>query len=138
MSYLLDTNIISELRKGDQCDPNVAHWYALVDENDLVLSALVLGEIRKGVERVRGRDAAKARALEVWLEQVETAFEGRILSVDAAVADRWGRMSAIRSAPVVDSLLAATALVHGLTLVTRNDQDVAGLGATVLNPFVAA
>jgi len=138
VSYLLDTNIISELRKGDQCDPNVAAWYALVDENDLVLSALVLGEIRKGIERVRFRDAAKAWVLEAWLEQVEAAFEGRILGIDTAVADRWGRMSAIRSVPVVDSLLAATALVHGLTLVTRNDQDVAGLGVTVLNPFHGA
>lgn len=138
MSYLLDTNIISELRKGDHCDPNVAAWYALVDENDLVLSALVLGEIRKGVERVRSRDAAKAWMLEAWLERVEEAFEGRILGVDAAVADQWGRISAVRSVPVVDSLLAATALVHGLTLVTRNDQDVVGLGVTVLNPFHAA
>ena len=135
MTYLIDTNIISELRKGEGCDPRVAAWYATIADDDLFLSTLVLGEIRKGVERVRPRNAAKAEALEAWLERVETAFEGRLLGVDRAVADQWGRMSALRSTPVIDSLLAATALTHGLVLVTRNDQDVVELGAAVFNPF---
>ena len=135
MSYLIDTNIISELRKGARCDANVAAWYASVGEGELFLSTLVLGEIRKGIEQARPRDAAKAAALERWLGEVEVAFEGRLLGIDTAVADQWGRMSAIRSVPVIDGLLAATALTQGLTLVTRNDRDVAGLGATVLNPF---
>jgi predicted nucleic acid-binding protein len=135
MSYLIDTNIISEVRKGVRCDRHVSAWYASIADEELFLSTLVLGEIRKGVELARPRDAAKAVALERWLREVETAFDGRVLGIDNAVSDRWGRMGAIRSIPVVDGLLAATALVNGLTLVTRNDRVVAGLGAIVLNPF---
>jgi predicted nucleic acid-binding protein len=138
VSYLIDTNIISEVRKGARCDANVSAWYASVADEDLFLSTLVLGEIRKGVEFERPRDAGKAVALERWLRQVEAAFDGRVLGIDNAVSDQWGRISAIRSIPTVDGLLAATALTNGLTLVTRNDRDLAGLGATVLNPFRGA
>ena len=137
MSYLIDTNIISEVRKGERCDPRVSAWYALIADDDLFLSTLVLMSIRKGVELARPRDAAKAVALERWLQEVETAFDGRVLGIDNAVSDQWGRMCAIRPVPVIDGLLAATALINGLTLATRNDRDVAGLGATVLNPFKA-
>ena len=135
MSYLIDTNIISEIRKGVRCDTRVSAWYASVADDDLFLSTLVLGEVRKGVELARRRDASKAVALERWLQDVETAFDGRVLGIDNAVSDQWGRMSAIRPVPIIDGLLAATALVNGLTLVTRNDRDVSGLGAKVLNPF---
>lgn len=138
MSYLIDTNIISEIRKGARCDAHVSAWYASIADEDLFLSTLVLGEIRKAVELARPRDAGKAAALERWLREVEAAFDGRVLGIDNAVSDHWGRMSAIRPVPVIDGLLAATALTNGLTLVTRNDRDVAGLGATVLNPFNAA
>jgi predicted nucleic acid-binding protein len=135
MSYLIDTNIISEVRKGDRCDPNVSAWYASIAEEELFLSTLVLGEIRKGVELARSRDPDKAAALERWLGQVEAAFGSRVLSINNSVADRWGRMSAIRPIPVIGGLLAATAVTNDLTLVTRNDRDIAGLGAMVLNPF---
>jgi predicted nucleic acid-binding protein len=135
VTYLIDTNIISELRKGARCDARVAAWYAAIADEDLFLSTLVLGEIRKAVELARPRDPARATALERWLRDVEAAFDGRVLGIDNAVSDQWGRMSAVRSVPVVDGLLAATALINGLTLVTRNDRDVADLGATVLNPF---
>lgn len=135
MSYLLDTNIISEVRKGERCDPKVSAWYASVADDDLFLSTLVLGEIRKGIELARRRDPAKAAVLERWIELVETAFGPRVLTVDNAVADQWGRMSAVRPVPVVDGLLAATAMVNRMTLVTRNDREIIGLGATVLNPF---
>lgn len=138
MTYLIDTNIISEVRKGARCDAGVSAWYASISDEDLFLSTLVLGEIRKGVELVRPRDSGKAAALERWLREVETAFDGRVLSIDNAVSDQWGRMSAVRPVPVIDGLLAATALTNGLTLVTRNDRDVAGLGAIVLNPFKGA
>jgi toxin FitB len=138
VSYLIDTNIISEVRKGARCDARVSAWYASVADEDLYLSTLVLGEIRKGVELVRPRDSGRAVALERWLREVEAAFDGRVLGIDNAVADLWGRMSAIRSVPAIDGLLAATALANGLTLVTRNDRDVAGLGATVFNPFEVA
>ena len=136
MSWLIDTNIILEVRKGARCDAHVSAWYASIADDDLFLSTLVLGEIRKGIELARTRDAGKAAALERWLRDVEAAFDGRVLGIDNAVSDQWGRLSAIRSVPAIDGLLAATALTHGLTLVT--DRDVAGLGATVLNPFGGA
>ncbi len=135
MSYLIDTNIISEVRKADRCDRRVAAWYATIADEDLFLSTLVLGEIRRGVELARPRDPDKTAILETWLGQVEAAFGNRILGVDNAVADQWGRLSAIRPLPVIDGLLAATAIANGLTLVTRNDRDIAGLGVAVLNPF---
>lgn len=138
MSYLIDTNIISEVRKGARCDPHVSAWYSSITDEDIFLSTLVLGEIRKGIELARPRDAGKAAGLERWLREVEAAFDGRVLGIDNAVSENWGRMSAIRPIPVVDCLLAATALTNGLTLVTRNDRDVAGIGVTVLNPFKPA
>ena len=138
MNYLIDTNVISEVRKGARCDAHVSAWYASITDEDIFLSTLVLGEIRKGVELARPRDPQKALILERWLHDVKAAFAGRVLGIDDAVADCWGRMSAVRPVAVIDGLLAATAMTHGLTLVTRNDRDVAGLGATVLNPFKGA
>ncbi|MGO9418313.1 type II toxin-antitoxin system VapC family toxin [Roseiarcus sp.] len=135
MTYLIDTNIILEVRKGARCNARVSAWYASITDEDLFLSTLVLGEIRKGIELARRRDAGQAAALERWLRKVETAFGERVLGIDNAISDQWGRISAIRPVPVIDGLLVATALTNGLTLVTRNDRDVADLGATVLNPF---
>jgi toxin FitB len=135
VSYLIDTNIISEVRKGSSCDELVASWYASIDDADLYLSVLVLGEIRKGIELARRRDSVKAKALESWLTQVDAAFGDRVLAIDRTVTDEWGRMSALRPIPVIDGLLAATAKVHRMTLVTRNDANVSGVGAMVLNPF---
>jgi predicted nucleic acid-binding protein len=96
---------------------------------------LVLGEIRKGVERARPNDPAQARALEKWLTDVIKSFAERILPIDQAVADEWGRMSAERPLSTIDALLAATAKMHGMTLVTRNIADVIDLGTDLLNPF---
>jgi toxin FitB len=138
MSFLIDTNVISEVRKGERCDRNVAAWYASIEEGELYLSVLVTGEIRRGIERARRRDAVRAAVFEEWLADVEATFGDRIMPIDRAVADEWGRLSAIRTAPAVDGLLAATARVHGMILATRNETDVAGLGAQVLNPFKAA
>ena len=135
MNYLIDTNIISELRKGAQCNVHVAAWYAAVDDGELYLSVLVLGEIRKGIERARAKLPTRAKALDEWLTTVTHSFAERILPIDQAAAEEWGRMSAKRSVSTIDALLAATAKVNGLTLVTRNMTDVADLGATVLNPF---
>jgi len=135
VSFLIDTNIISEVRKGDRCDAAVAAWWAGVAEDDLWVSALVVGEIRKGVELARRRDPRKAEVLETWLSDVLSGFGDRVLPVDATVAEEWGRMNAIRPVPVIDALLAATAKANDLTLVTRNEADVAGLGVEVLNPF---
>jgi predicted nucleic acid-binding protein len=135
MNYLIDTNIISEVRKGAKCDRNVAAWYESIADADIYLSVLVLGEIRKGVERARPNDPAQARALEKWLTDVIKSFAERILPIDQAVADEWGRMSAERPLSTIDALLAATAKMHGMTLVTRNIADVIDLGTDLLNPF---
>ena len=137
MNFLIDTSIISEVRKGDRGDPAVVSWWNSVGEDDLWLSPLVLGEIRKGVELVRCRDPRKAEALEAWLAELITRFGNRVLSVDTDVAEQWGRINAVRPVPVVDALMAATAKANGLTLVTRNVGDVAGLDVDVLNPFEA-
>jgi predicted nucleic acid-binding protein len=135
VSYLIDTNIISEVRKGDRCDANVSAWYESIQDAELYLSVLVLGEIRRGIELARPRDPKKAHALEAWLLAVGDSFAERILPINSDVANEWGRMAASRPIPVIDGLLAATAKIHRMTLVTRNDGDVAGLGAKVLNPF---
>ena len=133
VKYLLDTNIISEIRKGPRCHPNVASWYSNLEEESLYLSVLVLGEIRKGIEGLRGRDAGKANVLDLWLEQLQTSFQSQILPVDIAISQEWGRLSSLHTVPVIDGLLAATA--HGLVLVTRNTRDFADLGIHLLNPF---
>ncbi len=134
--FLLDTNVISEIRKGRHSNPEVSNWYAGVDEPQLFISSLTIGEVRRGIELVRRRgDSPQANALEAWLETVMQQYAGRVLTVDAAVADTWGQLSAIRPVPVIDGLLAATAIVHDMTLVTRNVSDVAGLGVRLLDPF---
>jgi predicted nucleic acid-binding protein len=135
VNYLIDTNIISEVRKGKRCDPNVASWYEKIEDASLYLSVLVIGEIRKGIERVRLTDNAQANAIENWLVAVDKAFGERILPVDRAVANEWGRLNARRPLPVIDVLLAATAKIHHMTLVTRNTADIADLGVHILNPF---
>ena len=135
MSYLVDTNVISELRKGRRCDPGVAAWFARVASEEIYLSALTLGEIRKGIESIRRRDGAAAQALEAWFQRLVATYSDRFLPVDLAVAEQWGRFNAPQPLPVLDSLLAATAQVHGLTLVTRNVKDVERTGVPCLNPF---
>ena len=137
MNYLLDTNIISEIAKGPRCNARVATWYDSIKDPEIHLSVLVLGEIRKGIERARRSDPSQARALESWLVSIEASFAERILPIDQAIADEWGRMSAKRPVSTIDALLAATAKVNGMTLVTRNIADVADLGAKFLNPFGA-
>src|SRR5689334_14971399 len=98
--FLLDTNVISEIRKGPRCDRNVAAWYSSTAGRDLYLSVLVTGEIRRGIERVRPHDPQRAGVFEQWLASIDSAFAGRILAIDRAVADEWGRIGAIRTIPV--------------------------------------
>ena len=134
--FLLDTNVISEVRRGQRSNPNVTNWYASVGESQLFISSLTIGEIRRGIELARRRgDGDQVEALETWLETVIQRFSGRILKVDTEEADAWGQLSAIRPVPVVDALLAATAITHDMTLVTRNVSDVEGLGVRVIDPF---
>jgi predicted nucleic acid-binding protein len=135
VTYLLDTNVLSELRKGKRADARVVEWFSAAADEELFISVLVLGELRQGVERVRRRDPAAAARLEHWLDVLAADYADRALPVDDRIADLWGRLSVPDPLPAVDGLLAATALVHDLTLVTRNVRDVEPTGARVLNPF---
>lgn len=135
MSYLIDINVLSELRRKSP-DPGVVAWFSQRPATTLYLSVLTLGEIRKGIEGVD--DEIRRQSLLDWLEtDLPTFFTGRILSIDGAVADRWGRLIAAagRPLPVIDSLLAATALEHDLVLITRNIKDFSGLPVQIFNPW---
>jgi predicted nucleic acid-binding protein len=138
VSYLLDTNVLSELRRKTP-DVTVLEWFARRPASTLYLSVLTFGELRKGIEGVP--DAKRRMALTDWLEtDLPAFFAGRILPVGTQVADRWGRLlsAAGRPLPAIDSLLAASAALHGLSMVTRNSRDFADLGLDVINPWVAS
>lgn len=135
MRYLLDTNVVSEIRKRERADGGVREWLAGARGEDLALSVLVLGEIRLGVLRLARRDPDAASHLTAWLGRVERSYRGRILGIDEAVVEAWAGLDVERSLSVVDGLLGATAIVHGLTLVTRNVDDLAGTDVPMLNPF---
>lgn len=137
MTYLVDTNILSELRKGARCDGGVADWFARVDDADLHLSVLVVGEIQRGADRVRRRDAHAAAALDRWLSNLTQTFSERILPVTLPIARLWGSFGVPDPVPTVDALIAATAHHHGLTLVTRNVRNVERTGVASLNPFAS-
>ncbi len=136
MSFLLDTNVVSEIRK-DRPDPGVAAWFASVSADQLFLSVLVVGEIRQGIERLARRDQAQAGIFEQWLSQLVDTYGDRIVPITVRVAEVWGRLSVPNPVPVVDGLMAATALVHDWTLVTRNVGDVASTGVRFLDPFAS-
>ncbi|WP_432836754.1 type II toxin-antitoxin system VapC family toxin [Dactylosporangium sp. CA-092794] len=134
MAYLLDTNVVSELRKQAP-DENVAAWHRRNAAADAYVSVLTLGEIRQGIERIRRRDAPHAGVLDRWLERLATVYRDRVLTVSADIADEWGRLQAFDPPPAIDGLIAATAKVHHLVLVTRNVRDVARTGVQLVNPF---
>ena len=133
--YLLDTNVISETRKT-RADRSVIAFLRAADAVALFLSVLTLGELRKGVDAKRRTDLAAADRLGAWVDDIETTFADRVLQVDSATARRWGELSANRSLPVIDTLIAATAINHHLTLVTRNTRDVEVTGVSFVDPWV--
>jgi toxin FitB len=134
VSFLLDTSVVSELRRR-QVDAGVASWFAAARSVDLHLSVLVVGEIRQGIERLGRRDRGQATVYEKWLADLLDLYADRVAPVTVEVAEAWGRLNVPDPLPVVDGLLAATALVHGWTLVTRNVSDVRRTGVRLLDPF---
>jgi toxin FitB len=132
--YLLDTNVVSETRKS-RPDGGVIAFLSAAEPTGLFLSVLTLGELRKGVAAKRRTDPATADQLGAWVDGIETTFADRVLPIDAAIARRWGELSADKSLPVIDTLIAATAIDHGLTLVTRNLRDVQTTGVPFLDPW---
>ena len=138
MSFLLDMNVVSELRKGERANSQVLEWFNEVADDEIHLTVLAIGELRRGVETIRKRDPVQAAALDRWVGRLVANHAERIVPVDGPVADRWGRLAAIRAASVIDTLMAATALEHGLVLVTRSVKDVAWTGVSYLDPFVRA
>jgi toxin FitB len=135
MGYLIDTNVLSEMRKSTRGDPGVIAWSLHVPLREMFLSVLVLGEVRRGVEALRGRDPNQANALEAWLLRTNETFAATILPVSREIADCWGRLSVPDRLPEIDGFLAATAIVHGLVLVTRNTRDFTRTGVALFNPF---
>ena len=134
MTFLLDTNVVSELRKHVP-DPNVLAWYATVTSTELFVSVLTIGEIRLGIERLRRKDEPQADLLEQWLHGLHVIYRDHLIDVDADVAEEWGRLNVPDPLPVIDGLLAASAKVRGWTLVTRNTADLQRSGTALLNPF---
>lgn len=134
MKFLVDTNVLSEVRKRRPA-AQVVRWIKSCAPEDLFVSVLSVGELRSGIERLRKRDSRQAVELEAWLEQMRTQFADRILPITPEIAEEWGRLNVPAPLPSVDGLIAATARVHGLTVATRNLADFSRVQLSVLNPF---
>ncbi len=136
--YLLDTNVISELRRPDKASPAVLAWMQAAPQDRLFISSITVFELELGVRQKERRDAPQGLLLRQWLEsQVLPRFQDRVLDVDAAVARRCAALHSPDPAPERDAWIAATALVHQMTVVSRNTRDFAACGASVLNPWLA-
>lgn len=136
--YLVDTNVISEVRKRERANKGVRTFFrqAMQDENDLYLSVVTVAELRRGVELIRHRgDRPQAALLDAWLRTILNEYAQSVLDVDEEIGQLWGRLRVPHAEHALDKLIAATALIHDLTVVTRNVEDFAGTGARVLNPF---
>lgn len=133
--FLLDTNVLSELRKGDRADPGVVDWLGHQTDSTLRISVLSVGEIRRGIPLVQRHDPQQAAGLDRWLRRLVESWSSRILPVDDRAAEIWAELMTPDPRPVIDALLGATALRHDLTLVTRNVSDLEGSGVRLLNPF---
>jgi predicted nucleic acid-binding protein len=135
VKFQLDTNIISELRKRDRAHPNVVRWVARTAVEQIGTSVVVLAEIRRGIELKRRSDPAQARSLDRWFAHMRTRLGDRVLPIDEPIAEAWALLGIPNALPLIDGLLAATAKVHGLTVVTRNVADISRTGVSVLDPF---
>lgn len=137
MKFLLDTNVISEIRKRDRAHHNVARWVGRTPVKEIGTSVMVLAEIRRGIELKRRHDAKQAEALDRWFVQMRTRLADRVLPIDEPIAEMWAMLSVPNPLPLIDGLLAATAKVHGLMLVTRKAGDVVRTAVPVFDPFSA-
>ena len=135
--YLLDTNVVSELRRGTNANPNVTAWFVDHRDSEMWLSVLVLGELRRGEALIARRDPSAGQVIGAWVDSVVLDYSDRLLPVTVEIAGRWGVLSVPNPIPAVDGLLAATAIEHGLTLVTRNVADIERTGVHWHNPFEA-
>ncbi len=136
--YLIDTDVISELRKKSKANPGVRHFFTRINEEQvpIYLSVVTIGELRRGIELIRHRgDAHQARQLETWLQKILSEYEDRILPLDVDSAQIWGRLRVPHPENALDKQIAAAALTHSLTVVTRNERHYRNTGVTVLNPF---
>lgn len=134
--YLLDTNVISETRKP-RANSRVMQFIASAGSQNIFVSALTFGELRRGLVQLQNRKPDEAARLSVWIDDLWLMFRSRTISIDTQVAEQWGVLSSDRSRPPIDTLIAATAMVHGLTLVTRNIQDFNDLPVSLFNPWQA-
>ena len=135
MKFLLDTNIISEIRKRERAQAGVARWVAQTPVTEIGTSVIVLAEIRRGIELKRRTDPEQVRSLDQWFTQMRSRLGDRVLPIDEPIAEAWALLNVPDPLPLVDGLLAATAKVYGLTLVTRNIADISRTGISILNPF---
>jgi predicted nucleic acid-binding protein len=136
MSYLLDTNVVAELRKRERGNAQLRSWFETVESHELFVSVVTVGELRRGIELLSRRDAHAAAAIARWLRTLLEGFGDRILPIDRTVAEEWGRLTAGPGVSPIDGFLAATARVHRLTLVTRNTKDTRHVDVHTINPFV--
>ena len=135
MTFLADTNVLSELRKRTRANPNVRAWMEAIEWRSIHTSWIAIAELRRGVALVRRDDPAQAIALDGWISEILTQLEDRIFPVDRAVAETWAGLMVPNPRPAMDTLIAATAAVQGLTLATRNIRDFAGSGVKVFDPW---
>jgi toxin FitB len=135
VKFLLDTNVISEIRKRDRAHPNVVQWVTRTPVDEIATSVLVLAEIRHGIELKRRSDPEQAESLDRWFLQMRTRLGGRVLPIDEPVAEAWALLGIPNPLPLIDGLLVATAKVHGLIFVTRNVADIVVTGVPLLDPF---
>jgi toxin FitB len=137
VAYLLDTNLVSELRKGIRCNRGVQQWRLNVAHEETFLSVIVMGELRQGIEKLRTRDSAGAHHLDGWFSGIKAAFAGQILPVTSEICHIWGVNPLLWPLQTADALIAATAIQHTLTVVTNNERDFQRSGVDFVNPFKA-
>ncbi len=135
MNFLIDTNVISELKKGHKAAPHVTVWFTALLPENIFTSVIVLGEIRRGIELVARRDKPQAEIFEQWYLLVRQRLGDRVLLIDEGVMTIWAKISAPNMLPAYDGLIAATALAHDLVIATRNTRDFRRAGARVVNPW---